>query len=379
MADVQDEFGPFEGRVWLNCAHQGPLPHVARDAAEAAIHEKTAPHLISDDAFWDLPEQLRASLASLVGAGTDEVILGNATSYGLNLLCHGVDLQPGDEVLLVDGDFPATVVSWLPLRKQGVHVRLMRPDHGAPTADEVEAAIGPRTRVFCSSWVFSFTGHVLDLAEIGAICRAHDVLSVVNGSQAIGARPIDVGSLPIDALVCAGFKWLCGPYGTGFCWMKRTVMESLRYEQGYWLAQLGARDLTSEGGYELSAEKRVQNYDVFCPANFFNFKPWLAAIKLFLDLGVDTVASHDQRLVAILVDGLARLGVRLVSPRAIDQRSTLVCFEHEDTEHTRLLYEALGKRGIDVAMRNDSIRISPHLYNTQDDIELALDVIEAAC
>jgi selenocysteine lyase/cysteine desulfurase len=240
--DLAADFGPFDGRVWLNCAHQGPLPRVAAAAAEEALAQKRAPHRMTERVFEETPRRLRAALGELLGVPASEVVLGNATSYGLNLLVQGVPWRRGDEVLLVDGDFPATVITWLPLERRGVRVRRVRPAGGALTAAELEAAITPATRLFCTSWVFSFFGDAVDLEALGSVCREHGVAFVVNGSQAVGARPLDLGRVPVDALVGCGFKWLCGPYGTGYCWLRPELADSLVYRQAYWLAQ------TTQGG-----------------------------------------------------------------------------------------------------------------------------------
>lgn len=377
--EARDQFGPFEeGRVWLNCAHQGPLPLPAQAAARGAIREKSSPHLLEGKSFWELPEQLRSTIADLIGGSRDEVILGNATSYGLNLLAHGLPLEPGDEVLLVEGDFPATVTTWLPLRERGIEVRLLRPRSGAPTGGELEAALSPRTRVFCTSWVFSFTGYAIDLDAIGDICRRRGVTFVLNATQAVGVRRLDVATAPVDAVVGAGFKWLCGPYATGYCWMTPDLLQQLTYEQRYWLAQMEPGDLSKEGAYDLSPNRTVRDYDLFCTANFMVFRPWLAALRFLLSVGVDEIERYDQHLVDMLVEGIGRIGLELVSPSFGAERSTLVYLRAGTEERTRALYEALLDAGVHVAIRKGQVRISPHLYNTVEDIEAALRVLRRA-
>src|SRR5438309_759240 len=222
------EFGPFEGRIWFNCAHQGPMPRVAVTALHAAVQRKVNPHLIKDDDFTQVPLALKASLGQLLGVSANDIILGNSTSYGLHLLRNGIRWRIGDEILLHQGDFPATIYPWLGLEQCGVRIRLLKSHEQSLTADELRSEITSSTRMFCVSWVNSFTGSVLDLDSMGQICRERSVLFVVNGSQGVGALKLDVGSLPIDALVCCGYKWLCGPYGTGFCWIEPRVREQLR-------------------------------------------------------------------------------------------------------------------------------------------------------
>ncbi len=103
------DFGPFDGRVWFNCAHQGPLPRTAVAAAQEAIRQKANPPVIEDDDFVSVPGSLKASLARLIGGSPEDIILGNSASYGLHILRHGIEWRDGDEVLLVSGDFPATI------------------------------------------------------------------------------------------------------------------------------------------------------------------------------------------------------------------------------------------------------------------------------
>ena len=334
--------------------------------------------MISDDAFWDVPIQLKETIGRLINVPADEVILGNSTSYGLYLLAQGLPWKPEDEVLLVEGDFPASVVPWLPLEKRGVQIRFLRPATAVPTPEEVERAITPSTRVFCSSWVFSFRGHAIDIDPIGEVCRAHRVLFVLNGSQAIGTRPIDARAAKIGALVCCGFKWLCGPYATGFSFMRPEVLDSLTFEPAYWLTQISKDELGKESNYRLRPVRDAASYDVFGTANFFNFMPLAASIGTLLGVGIDEIARYNDALVDRLVSGLDDERFDLVSPVSGQQRSTLVLIQPRDRSKSRVVHETLAANGVDVALRGDKIRFSPHVYNTEDDIDRALAVLDQA-
>jgi cysteine desulfurase / selenocysteine lyase len=374
--DAARDFGGFEGRAWLNCAHQGPLPKVAVAAATQALADKAAPHRIADEAFDEVPRRLKQALGRLAGVPADQVILGNSTSYGLHLLVQGVPWREGDEVLLVDGDFPATIVPWLPLARRGVRVRLLKPEGGRLEAGQVETELTPATRLFCSSWVFSFTGHTVDLAAVGRVCRRAGVTFVVNGSQAVGAVPMDLAGLPVDALVSCGFKWLCGPYGTGFCWLHPDLLASLTYRPAYWLAHLAQDDLGQDTGYRLREQVGAAGWDVFGTASFLTFQPWTASVEYLLGLGIDRVATWDQQLVERFLQGLDPDRYELVSPRRGAARSALVVFGDHRPQRNPPLHEALTAAGVDVAFRRGRLRVSPHLYNTEADIDRALEVLD---
>jgi selenocysteine lyase/cysteine desulfurase len=374
--DYHIDFGPFDGRVWLNCAHQGPLPRTAAEEAREAVAWKVRPFELTAERFAEVPARLRRALGRLLGVPAEEVILGNSASYGLHLLANGLPWRDGDEVLLVRRDFPSVLLPWLTLEDRGVRVRYLQPARHLPDPEELAAALTPHTRVFCTTWVHSFSGVACDLAALGAVCRANGTRFVVNASQALGARPFDA-ALPVDAVLGVGFKWLCGPYGTGFVWVRPELLRALHVRQAYWLAQMTAADLGND-----DAEVRpppgpttARACDVFGTANFFNFKPWAAAVEYLLGVGIERVAEYDQRLVQHFLDGLDPARFDVLSPRQSPARSTLIFLSHKERDRNRLLHARLQERGVEVAYRRGQIRLAPHLYNTPDDIDRALAVL----
>jgi selenocysteine lyase/cysteine desulfurase len=372
------DFGPFDGRVWLNAAHQGPLPRPAVQALEAAVAMKRAPHTIDDADFLAVPRELREALGRLIGAPAAQIVLGNSASYGVQILAQSTRWSHGDEVLVVQGDFLANIFPWLPFEEDGLRVRALEPRGGVVEPDELEAALSPRTRVFCTSWVSTFTGHLADLAALGEVCRAHGVTFVVNATQALGRRPLDVTELPVDALTCAGYKWLCGPYATGFAWFHPSLVESLRPRQAYWLAMPDdvELDLNDEGDYELRDDLGARAFDVFGTANFFDFMPWRASVDYLVGRGIAQAAEHTDRLVRRLVEALEEAAYRIVGPTG-DSRLSIVVASHADPAVNPRLHAELADAGVDVALRAGNLRIAPHLYNSDADVERALEVLRA--
>ncbi|HTX13528.1 MAG TPA: aminotransferase class V-fold PLP-dependent enzyme [Solirubrobacteraceae bacterium] len=380
MSALSSEFGPFDGRVWMNCAHQGPLPVGARRAALEAIELKRTPARLKDALFAEVPARLRAALGRLTSAPPEQIALTNSTSYGFNLLAQGLPWQAGDEIVCVEGDFPATVVPWKPLERRGVEVRLIAVPDARLTAEILAAEISPRTRAVCASWVYSFFGNAIDLEACGRACHERDALFFLNGSQALGARAIDVTKLPIDALSCCGFKWLCGPYATGFAWLSPRILERLDFPNPHWLRlQLKAAadeavELDRALAYDLPTETAADAYDVFCAANFLNFMTWTESVEHLLELGLPRIEEHDQRLVERLVAGLPET-IAVQSPREPPARSTLVLASHADRERNPALARELQARGVDIALRDGKLRFSPHLYNSPADVDRVLEAL----
>lgn len=372
-----DHFSLDPDRVWINASHQGPLPDVAAEAATDAIRWKQRPnHLITPELFTSVPERLRAGFASVIGARSDQIALANSASYGLHAVANGLGLGAGDEVVVAANDFPSDILPWRNLAADGVTVRAIEPEGRVVTADEIAAAITPRTRVLCLTWVHSLSGQVIDLDAIGSICRANGVVFVLNGSQGVGGVPIQVADHPIDALVSVGFKYLCGPYGTGFLWLHDDLVDRLRPAKLYWLSALTADDLAQPrlDLDSLVVPNGAARHDVFGTANFFNFAALGASVDLISAIGVESIYRHN---LALAEDLIARLdpGRYEVQPRGPEHRRSAIVFVRPLAEELASFGHRLDGAGIDVAKRAGMARFSPHLYNTPDDIDRIADAL----
>lgn len=380
MVEGWPGFADLEGRVWVNTAHQGALPDVAAEATRTAIDWKQRPFALTQDRFDGVPQKLRAALGRLVNVAADEIILANSASYGLHLVANAYPWQAGDEVLVMAGDFPSDILAWTLLEKRhGVVVRRIRPQGVVVEADELAAAITPRTRLFCTTWVHSFSGYAIDVDALGSVCRAHGVVFMANASQAAGARQVDLARAPVDALTSVGHKWLCGPYGSGFCWIHPALRARLAPTKAYWLAMLTAADLEGDlDDVALPDGVPAHGYDVFATANFFNFMALTAAVELLLDIGIEAVRDHDQALVTRLLDGIDRARFDVLSPERGERRSTLVFLSHTEPDRNAEIVRQAGAQGVFATCRNGRIRVSPHLYNSDADIDRTLTALNGA-
>lgn len=188
-----------------------------------------------------------------------------------------------------------------------------------------------------------------------------------------------MSNVPVDAVISVGFKWLCGPYGTGFCWLRPELRESLDYNQAYWLAMMTAEDLAKEQTeVRLRSDLGAREFDIFGTANFFNFKPWAAAVEYLLEQGIEDIEAHNDLLVSRLIEGIDPDRYDLLSAREGATRSTLVFISHRDRKHNIDIYQALKKDEVYIAFRAGKLRLSPHLYNTDEDIDRALSVLASS-
>jgi len=365
-------FSSFDGKVWLNAASEGPLPIAAQKALVQAIEWKSKPHLLTNAKFVSTVVELKESIGKLIHVNAPDVILANSASYGLHILANGIRWQAGDEVLLMQNDFPTDILPWLALGKRGVKVRQIKSKDRVLTPDELLANITARTKVFCITHVHTFSGYVLEIEKFGEICQKKGVRLIVNLSQSLATMPIDLSKFPVDAVVCAGYKWLCGPYGSGFCWIKPDWRDELDYNQAYWIASLSQKELHSEEALKFQETKGARKYDVFGTANFFNFVPFKAVIDLWLKIGLDNVRKHHDELIDHFIGKLNFAEYDLISPRQGKSRSSLVVISHKNPERNSGIHERLLAEGIFTALWKGNIRVAPHVYNSKDDIEKLL-------
>ena len=279
--------------------------------------------------------------------------------------------------MIAANDFPSDILPWVHRRRRsGITIRSIEPAGEVPSADEVASVVTDRTRVVCLSWVHSFSGQLLDLEAVGQICRGADALFVLNGSQGVGAIPIAMSDLPLDALISVGFKWLCGPYGTGFACLGPRALEQIRPTKLYWLNTLSTEDLE---GTDLDVDHVTADppgcFDIFGTANFFNFAGLLASVDLIRRVGVEHIHEHNLALASQLTEQLNRDGYEVMSRGPSDRLSSIL-FVRPTTEPLQTVASRLADARIDVAVRAGMLRLSPHFYNTPRDVGRAVEALE---
>ncbi|MCA9399619.1 MAG: aminotransferase class V-fold PLP-dependent enzyme, partial [Candidatus Omnitrophica bacterium] len=320
--------------------------------------------------FISVPLELKKSIGRLIGAEARDVILANSASYGIHLIADGFPWQKGGEICLMQNDFPSDILPWLALEKKGVHVRQIKADDRILTPQELEAALTQQTRLVCLSHVHTFSGMKLDIKGCAALCRRKNIPLIVNISQSAGTMPIDVGILGVDAVVCAGYKWLLGPYGTGFAWMTPELRDRLDINRAYWVSSLSEEELHSEGALAYRDLKSARKLDVFGTANFFNFVPFRTSIDYLLGIGLDVVQQYHRELLDGFINAFPREHYSIFSSLEERDRSSLLVFSHKDPVRNPDIHASLCKSNIYTALWKGRIRLSPHIYNTPKQLEV---------
>lgn len=377
--DHRREFADFEGVAYLNVANQGPLPLASARAAQAALESKKLPYQIPDNLYFDLPDRVREKFAQLMGAAPDEIAVTTGASAGMAAVAAGIDWQPGDEVLVARGEFPAHFATWLPYEKAGkLLVRVITPRDRFISADDYIAHIGPRTRLVSASLVRYDDGARLDAVRVAQACHAANAALLLDMSQCAGAMPISVRDLGADFAVSSGYKWLLGPYGTGFFWVSREWTERLPCGPLYWQALAGARDFHSLPLEGLRAAPGARRWDSPETGSFIHLAAMDASLDLVVKVGPDAIAKHNEGLIGEIVERLPRDRCVLASPSERDRRGPYVSVSARKPEKNRELIEKLREAQIVVSLRENALRISTYLYNTSEHVDRLLKVLSAA-
>jgi len=373
--DWRQEWFEFEDAAYLNAAGQAPMPKVSLRAVQAALEWKKFPHKMPDSAYFETPNRVRASIAKLIGGKPEEVALTTGASGGLAAVAYGVSWKPGDEIITAKGEFPAQFTAWKPLEaREGVRLRVVAPRERFLTADDLIAALTPKTRLVSVSLVRFDDASRLDASRTAAACHAQGTYLLLDISQCCGATSLDMRKLGADFLVCAGYKWLLSPYGTGFFWVRSDLIETLRPGSFYWMALQGADRFHSLVFDDPKPAPGAARWDAPETSSFFNLAAMDASLEFVLRVGPETVAEHNRALIEMMYERLPRDRCIATSPLDPARRGPYGCFAARTPEKTAALYERLRKENVIVSLREGNLRVSPYLYNTERDIDRLIAV-----
>ncbi|HYK03539.1 MAG TPA: aminotransferase class V-fold PLP-dependent enzyme [Thermoanaerobaculia bacterium] len=368
------EWLPIDDAVYLDIAAHAVMPRVAAAAAESSIEANRFPHHLDDANFFDVPNALRSSIATLIGGRAHEVALTTGASTGLQAIAQHLDWRRGDGIVIAGGDFPLHHAVWKPMEaRAGAQLTVVAPRDGVIAADDVIGAITSRTRVVSLSHARFDSGALLDAARIAAACRASGAWFVLDASQSCGGVPIDVHELGADALVSAGYKWLLGPYGTGFLWVKDARLDELLPGPFYWTAQ-DTSDFASlrfDGPEPSRDAKRWDAAESAMQLNL-NLAAFRASVDLVVRIGPENVLRHGRYLIDTLFDRLPSQCAP-ASPLDPGQRAAFGSFTAGSPQATEALYRRLRAANFIASLRQGTIRIAPHLFNSVEQIGLLVD------
>jgi len=378
ITDWRQEWFEIEDATYLNVSAQAPMPRVALRAVQAALEAKKNPHHIPDSIYYEIPNRLRSSIATLMGGKTEEVALTTGASTGVAAVAYGLPWKAGDEIITTKSEFPLQYTSWKPMEeREGVLVKIVAPREQFISADDLIAAMTPRTKLVSVSLVRFDDGSLLDARRVAKACHDRGAYLLLDASQCCGAMPMDVNQLGADFIVSAGYKWLLGPFGSGFFWIKSEHLSIVRPGPFYWMAVEGSDNFAALNFADPKPARSAKRWDAAEWASTFNFNlvGMDASVDFVSRLGPNLVYEHNRKLVDFMFERLPKDRCLPASPLDASQRGPYGCFTARTPEKTAELYQRLRKENVVVSLREGKIRVSPHLFNSERDIDRLIRVV----
>ena len=373
LTNQKELFRLPENVTYLNGAYMSPFLKSVEEIGHASVSKKCFPYEITGDDFFENTNRLKLEFSKLVAIDDEQkVAIIPSASYGIATVANNITLNTGDEILVVGEQFPSNIYSWQKIADQhNARVRII----SAPTAfnrrgqgwnESILDAISDKTALVAISHVHWADGTLFDLKNIRKKTKMHNALLIIDGTQSIGALPFSVKEIQPDALICAGYKWLLGPYSIGLAYYSNTFANGLPIEEN-WINRKNSEDFGGLVNYEPEYQPKAGRYNVGEMSNF-TLTPML--IKAIEQLNV----WQPQRIQDYC---------KTISEEAIEKLRAIGCFIEEDKYRAQHLFgiylpetinlnklkAEFSKQNIYVSFRGNAIRVSPHVYNTKEDFE----------
>ena len=372
ISSLRKLFPVTERYVYLDHAGVAPISARVRDAVASVAAQSAAEGAFGYPGWSQRIDAVRSICGNLLHAKRDEIAFVRSTSHGLSLVASGLEWKQGDNVVFCEKDFPSNIFPWERLERKGVETRKVQNRDGRISLADIEVQLDGRTRLVAVSSVQFVSGSRLDLQELGALCRKRKVLFCVDAIQSLGVIPMNVGACAIDFLSADAHKWMLGPEGIGIFFCREGLAKLLDP------ALVGWKSVRNEFAFEASQLEMKENalrFEEGSP-NLLGIIALGAAVELLLEIGLENIQERVQELGDMIIGEADLRGFSVITPRARGERGGAITFSGPFDPET--MRSALREQGIMVNMRGGGLRVSPHVYNTEQDIErlfAAIDVI----
>lgn len=372
-----DEFPILNEWQFFNHAGVSPLPKRAADAIRQYVAQAEKQVYLFSNWYEDI-EKLRKSCATLINAHRDEIAFVKNTSEGISTIARGIDWNAGDVIVTTGVEYPANVYPWMEIeRTHGV--KLIRVpeeacDDGAVRVSLeriLHAASEAKCRMITISSVQYASGQRHDLRTLGQFCRENGKLFCVDAIQSLGVLPIDVQAMHIDYLAADAHKWMLGPEGAGFMYVRRELIGKTKPLSIGWLSVINPQDY-GDINYTLKPDAGRYECGTYNVPGLLAMK---ASLDLLLSVGIDPISRRMHHLSGYVVNRLREKGYRILSPRGAEEWSGGVSFSTGSSDEAALVVKLRKEHRTEIALRENRLRISPHFYNTEEQVDRLVGVL----
>ncbi|MFO7915985.1 MAG: aminotransferase class V-fold PLP-dependent enzyme [Candidatus Krumholzibacteriales bacterium] len=369
--EFRSEFPITEKYIYLNHAAVGPLSARIRDRVDRTVRLFMEEGGLCFETVKEEIEKVRENAAELIGASREEISFIANTTSGVLLAAGAVQWNSGDNVVLPSIEFPANVYPWMALKKKGVEIRMVPPAGGRVTSEALMENCDSRTRMVTVSLVQFSNGYRINLEELGNFCREQGILLHVDGIQGLGAVNTDLGKVKVDFLSAGGHKWLLSLGGAGIFYCRKELAEELEIPNPGWT---GVQDFMNFLDYRFEYRRDGTRFEEGT-LNAAGIAALGASLERFLEIGMNRVEERIRELTGTLARSLAERGYTIKSPLGEEERSGILSFTHPGHGPAGI-YESLISNNIIVSLREGAVRVSPHFYNSIEEINRVIEILD---
>ena len=357
------------GKIWLNHAAVSPLSSRVTRVINNYVSDRAVDHIDVFPGVLKSIQHTKSNLAALINTTPDRIAFVTNTSEGLNILASGLDWKSGDRILLNDSEFPANVVPFLNLKHLGVETDFVKSSNGKISVENIEAAITPRTKLLSISFVQFLSGFKADLVAIGKLCKRHNIIFCVDSIQGLGASPLDVQKAQIDFLSNGGNKWLMGLMGLGFIFITNELQERIQQSHAGWTSN--KEYFSNLFQYRIDFDNTARRFELGTQ-NFLAVAALEESTSLLLEVGIENIEQHLHSVTERIFSFADENGIEVLTPHDRSQRAGIVTLKHPRAKE---IFQELNENRIVTALREGMLRIAPHFYNADEDIDVLFSIL----
>jgi selenocysteine lyase/cysteine desulfurase len=368
LFDIPDDVAYF------NCASLAPQLRASAEAAALALTRRARPWTITSDDWFTGAEERRSLFARLAGLDPEGVALVPATSYGLAVAAANLTARPGQRVLVLAEDYPSNRYTWQRFAaRTGASLLAVERHDGETWGEAVLEALDERTAVVAVLATHWTDGGSVDLAAIAGRAREAGAALVVDASQALGAVPLDLAGIRPDYLVTVGYKWLLGPFALGYLYVAERHRDGVPLEEN-WISRLGSEEFGALTDYEDRYQPGARRFDVGQRTHFETTPMAVAALRQLLDWEVPRIAATLGQVTGRIQRAVGAIGLSLTTSDRVPHMLGIAL----PAQARAAVAGALAEAGVFAGVRGSSLRVSPHLWTTDQDVERLVDALTKA-
>jgi len=371
ISDIRELFPHLKtDQIYFNHAAIGPWSSLALNRINEYSTQRSGEKIENYPFTIKWNASAKEKLGKIIGAPQERIAWVDNVSNGINILAQGLDWKTGDRILLNDLEFPSNVYPFLNLKKIGVEIDIVKSRDGIFDIDEIEKAVTPKTKLVSISLVQFLSGYRADIDSIGDLCRNKNIIFSVDAIQATGAVQIDVVKSKIDFLSGGSQKWLMSSQGVSYIYLTEELQS--RIDQKY-IGWTSVKDTWNLLDYNLTLRNTADAFQNGT-MNALGISIFEAVLNMFIDFGMNNVEQRILENSDYFINRLTEIGIQPILKNVAEKnRAGIVSFKHEDAQK---IFEQLDGKRIYAAVREGMLRVSPHFYNTKDEIDRFIDELK---